>query len=244
MKEVTKNKNLDNLNDFRIADDGCGEGTKTQDNSREVDGISVYFRNIEYELCRHIKNASIIIGAVAWLTNYDVLDALASVEHVSIIVQKEDFLRPDVGEPSNFKETLREKYSNLKNDFDRFDFTTRLGTMSTNGCPSIAPVRCVGNYNRKRSPSFPRMHNKFLIFAKYNDDHDSNKEWIGLKPYGVWTGSYNISLAATKSLENAVYITKKGIVDAYYNEYSQIAAISEPLDWETDWIEPEWRIGT
>jgi len=46
------------------------------------------------------------------------------------------------------------------------------------------------------------------------------------------------------SLENALYITDETIARAYYREYGQIYAISEPLDWESDWCFPTYRIGT
>ena len=63
-------------------------------------------------------------------------------------------------------------------------------------------------------------------------------------PYAVWTGSFNLTKNASYSFENAIYTTDSEIVRAYYNEYGQIASMSEPLDWESDWIEPEWRIGS
>ena len=34
------------------------------------------------------------------------------------------------------------------------------------------------------------------------------------------------------------------IAEAYYNEFCQIFALSEPLDWTSKWCEPELRIGT
>lgn len=46
------------------------------------------------------------------------------------------------------------------------------------------------------------------------------------------------------SLENALYITEPAIVEAYFNEYQQIAALSEPLNWGSDWCAPEWRLGS
>jgi len=60
----------------------------------------------------------------------------------------------------------------------------------------------------------------------------------------VWTGSYNISKTAAKSLENVVIIHDKMVAEMYFNEWSQITALSEPLDWESEWCDPEWRIGT
>ena len=53
-----------------------------------------------------------------------------------------------------------------------------------------------------------------------------------------------LSNTATKSLENTVIIHSKKVAQAYFNEWAQITALSEPLDWESEWSAPEWRIGT
>ena len=39
-------------------------------------------------------------------------------------------------------------------------------------------------------------------------------------------------------------IEDEAIAQAYYNEWNQLAALSEPLDWDSEWCHPEWRIGT
>lgn len=92
------------------------------------------------------------------------------------------------------------------------------------------------------------MHNKFLVFANYEEEPRAGEHgsWVEtvIKPYGVWTGSFNLTQNAERSFENAVYMTNKAIVRAYFEEFSQIMALSEPLDWSKDWMEPEWRIGT
>lgn len=63
-------------------------------------------------------------------------------------------------------------------------------------------------------------------------------------PEAVWTGSFNFSVNAGRSLENAVFIEDTAIAQAYANEFSQVAALSEPLNWEDPWCSPEWRCGT
>ncbi|MNJ81293.1 hypothetical protein D3C77_800280 [compost metagenome] len=60
----------------------------------------------------------------------------------------------------------------------------------------------------------------------------------------MWTGSFNFTKNATLSLENALFITDPKIVNAYFEEYGQIAAMSEELDWTSEWVAPVWRIGT
>lgn len=234
---------MDDLNNYQLATD-TPKGESFTDNSINTSaGISVYFKDIEQKLLSHIAEADAAFGAVAWLTSDSILDALSKLSNTSIIVQKEDFLRPDIGATNNWKNELRTKYSRLKCDLTRYAFPNILSSMSVASDPSINPVRCVGNHNRDRKPAFPRMHNKFLVFAKVIQGSD-NYELDTIKPYAVWTGSFNFTKNATKSLENALYITEPSIVEAYFNEYAQIAALSEPLDWTSDWAEPEWRIGT
>ena len=119
-------------------------------------------------------------------------------------------------------------------------------TLSVAGDPTLAPIRCVGNHNRDRVPAFPRMHNKFLVFCKIEI---SEEKLYDPEPYPivasrVWTGSFNLTDTATRSFENAVLISSDVIARAYFDEWAQILAISEPLDWTSDWIEPEWRVGT
>ena len=87
------------------------------------------------------------------------------------------------------------------------------------------------------------MHNKFMIFARVEQSSDGSIPEI-VTPYAVWTGSFNVTKNATMSLENALYITDSTIVNAYFQEFGQIAAMSEELDWTSTWAAPEWRIGT
>lgn len=108
----------------------------------------------------------------------------------------------------------------------------------------INPVSCVGNINNAKVAAFPRMHNKFLIFAKRNNNSELTYDEKSIIPYAVWTGSYNITKNASMSFENALYITDLKIVNAFYKEFAQIIALSESLDWFKDWVEPQWRIGT
>ncbi|MDQ7731562.1 phospholipase D-like domain-containing protein [Halomonas sp. SpR1] len=234
---------MNDLNKFQLDNDGNYDRNFTDNSATSSSGVAVYFRNIEEKLLHHIQESDAVFGAVAWLTSYSILDALAELDNVSIVVQKEDFLRPDFGSSSDFKRTLHTKYKALNCKLTRYSFSNILSSISVSSDPSIDPVRCVGNHNSERSPSFPRMHNKFLIFARVEE----SKEDHGIEtvtPYAVWTGSFNITKNATMSLENALYITDKKIVNAYYEEYGQIAAMSEELDWTSDWVAPEWRIGT
>ena len=220
------------LNDVEC--DGLGsEGFRDNSITDNSQKIQVYFRNLTEHLVKHIEEADVILGCVAWLTSDRILDALAQKNDVSIVVQKEDFLRPDMGHSSSWKYDLRLKYEALRTDLYRYSLTENI-ICSLNVCSDsmLNTIRCAGNHNREKLPAAPRMHNKFLVFAK----RERNEEYFDrVSPYAVWTGSFNFSKNAGMSLENALYITDETIARAYYREYGQIYAISEPLDWESDW---------
>lgn len=234
----------DNLNKLLIAEDGnFSDVRNVQDNStRSENGeVAVYFRNLEDRLVECIKQADLVVGCVAWLTHEKILSALSRVPSgVAIVVQKEDFLRPDLDSGDRWKQKLRSMYKALPECPQRQIWTGLIGRLSLHGNPPIDAVRCVGNHNRDKTPAAPRMHNKFLVFCRVRDH-----EWaFDPDPYLVWTGSFNLTKSATNSLENAITISDSHIVNAYYREWEQIEAISEPLNWRSRWIEPEWRIGT
>ena len=226
--------------------------------------IEVIFRNHKNRLLELIRSYPYVLGCVAWLTDFDILSAMADMKYVSIIVQKEDFLRPDLNSSNRFVQKLHQAYMRLPNDkFHRLSVDGIVSNLSIGDDLTIDPVRCMGNHNSNKSPAFPRMHNKFLVFTENlsilpdwveHDDYDDYDDpdyilnlpnLLGVSDTAcVWTGSYNISETATRSLENAVVIHHKIIAQAYFNEWSQIMALSEPLDWKSEWCAPQWRIGT
>jgi len=231
-----------NLNSVEPDNDRNFPLVVNRDNSTSsTDGqVQVYFRNLSSALISEIKKADVVLGCVAWLTDFMIIDALREKD-VAIVVQKEDFLRPDLGASSDWKKRLHAKYNTLSCNIMRFFFKNNMiGSLSVAYDPTIEPIRCVGNYNRDKSPAFPRMHNKFMIFAKLTEVEG----YPTVVPYAVWTGSFNMTLNAQRSLENAVLLKDSVLVDAYFREFGQIFAISEQLDWSSDWIEPELRIGT
>lgn len=236
------------LNKITIPGDQYCQEYELKDNSVFGKEICVFFKNQKEQLIKLISEYDVILGCVAWLTDFDILNALSKKE-VSIIVQKEDFLRPDITseDSKTWKSLLRNAYSKLKFNYIRYNFKNMLNEMSVASDPTISPVRCVGNHNKNKAPAFPRMHNKFLIFCKVAQEPSEYDPLISndyIVPEAVWTGSYNLTKNAQLSFENAVLIRKKEIAQAYYQEYGQIASLSEPLDWSSDWVAPEWRVGT
>ncbi len=218
--------------------------------------LEIVFRNQKERLLELIQLYPYVCGCVAWLTDIDVLSAMAdNMEHVSIIVQKEDFLRSDLNNSSDFYMRLRKAYKALPTEFRRINVAGIVADLSLGGDLTLDPIRCMGNYNSDKELAFPRMHNKFLVFTE-GYPHDMFEEellefeneayWtLGISDSAcVWTGSYNISNTATKSLENVVIIHNEKVAQAYFDEWNQITALSEPLDWESKWCEPQWRIGT
>lgn len=243
---------MENLQSLKIREDNAGTQCLENYNATSEDKkISVYFRDIEQHLLEYIQEADVVIGCVAWLTSEPILRALALKKHVSIIVQKEDFLRPDIASRPNWARRLCELYNRIPS-LNRFQLSGLVSSLDTFGDPTLDAVRCVGNYNSEKKPAFPRSHHKFVLFCELLDtswmyDEEEINQLIEeetIRPYAVWTGSFNFTSTAVRSFENALVLQDPNIVNAFYEEYSQIVALSEPLDWETPWSEPEWRIGT
>jgi phosphatidylserine/phosphatidylglycerophosphate/cardiolipin synthase-like enzyme len=173
---------------------------------------------------------------MAWLTNQRVLAALARKQFVSIIVQKEDFLRPDAGDWSS--RGLHDAYAALPT----VSSVAGLGPTRYNFASEFdfAPVRCAGVVGKQRS-AMPRMHHKFMVFCEIGV---WAPEQPRLHPYAVWTGSFNATENGARSLENAVILRSPKIAAAYLQEWNAIYGISEPLSWSSEWVQPEYRIGT
>lgn len=235
----------DNLNSLPLPTDGRTDVTDYARKNALGNGVSALFTNLESELIFQINRAEIILGCVAWLTNENIINALAK-KQTQIVVQKEDFLRPEMFYLPDWKWKIRGMYDRLHFDITRHELPDFAQELSVCGDPEVAPVRCMGNYNRDKAPVHPRMHHKFVLFCKrdFYPDDDYPGMFGDIKPYAVWTGSFNFTHNAGQSLENALIITIPEIVAAYTREYAHVLALSESLDWEADWVEPEYRIGT
>lgn len=217
--------------------------------------VEVIFRNIKERLISRLnENDTYIIGCVAWLTDFDILDAMKG-KSCGILVQKEDFLRPDEWSASNnWKDTLRLKYQNTKcrtisdQHFMEFDFDSKLNEATRyHKMSQYAEIRCAGhntNNTQEKHYTKPLMHNKFLVFGKLpikkTLDGDVICEDAGpFEPMEVWTGSFNMSSNASHSLENVVLIKNKEVAIAYSKEWANLYFDSEKLDWTSDWHAPD-----
>lgn len=195
-----------------------------------------HFGDLTDPVVDFIRGSEAIVGCVAWLTSTPILEALARVQ-TAIVVQKEDFLRPDQDQNNSWKQTLRSSYGALSNDFARYMFPYPYGMMSYASDPTVDPVTCVGNHNSQKRETMPRMHHKFLVRVTLNDD-------CKFVPSAVWTGSFNLSKNGGNSFENAVEVHDENVAQQYLNEFSRVAALSEPLNWKQDWVTPQHRLGS
>lgn len=232
--DAYRQQRTETLSGLVIPGESCTprDGEPLADYSTTSGSVHVIFRDLEERLIECIEDADEVYGCVAWLTSEPILEALAG-KQVQIVVQKEDFLRPDVGQSSAWKARLHRLYDRLIQGYSRYSFPDPVGGMDYCGDPTVEAIRCVGNHNASRNPAFPRAHHKFVVFCR-----------DGFTPYAVWTGSFNFTRNAGRSFENAVVINDPVIAQAYLKEWAQLLAISEPLDWQSEWVAPQWRIGS
>jgi PLD-like domain len=229
---------LDNLNEALIQNDYAGEDSiplnEERKGKRSFAAVEAIFTNLEHRLCVEIWTADAVFGCMAWLTNKAILQALAQVEMVSLLVQKEDWLRPDSGRWT--PDGLHDLYAALPE-------ASRIAARayySSSSSPELPPVMCVGNCPDKKMGAVPRMHHKFMVFCNLRETPQGRVA----VPYAVWTGSFNATHNGTRSLENAVLINSPEIASAYMGEWRALLGIAECLDWQHRWIAPEFRIGT
>lgn len=206
--------------------------------------VNAYCIDLEYRMCQFISRAQFVFGCMAWLTNGRVIRQLAGLEYgCQIVVQKEDFLRPDGGD-ANSRSSLHQRYAGLRCSFPREDLVDSTRTLSREASQRVQPVRCMGLADKSRR-AMPRMHHKFLVACDVTRTEDENgDEHFRPRPMAVWTGSFNATENGERSLENAVVIHSPKIARAYAEEWSHVFALSEPLDWSSRYVDPEWRIGS
>lgn len=214
------------------------QSARRRDTSCDVEMFST---DLEDRLSAFIREAEFVVGCMAWFTNPTVLDALANVrDGCQIVVQKMDFLRPDV-DSSGSAATIRAAYGRLRCDHDRYTLPGHANRISYCSDPSVEPVRCAGI---RGNGTVPRMHHKFMVACRSRVLARGDGYHPAMIPFAVWTGSFNATKNGERSLENAVIIRSEAIAQAYAREWSHVLAMSEPLDWTSEYVEPEWRFGS
>lgn len=245
------NKDI-NLNDTLVEIHGRYVSINDFSTINAEKSIAVYFQNIEDKIIEQIRKYNNVIGCVAWLTNPRILEELAKKEGCVIVVQEEDFLRPDIsfdGDKEKWRLKIKKLYDNIKGVIAFNEFGLNMNQNSEDCCDS--GVRRLGHLNTEKLPAFPRMHNKFIIcynnIYSIKDIHTektpnfvyetnkTNDEMLSRSGV-VITGSFNFTENSNKCLENIVIIDDKTIFNAYYNQFGQILLQSVPLDWSGDWV--------
>lgn len=203
-----------------------------EDPAIEVGPVSVYFRDMAQQMEKFIAESEAVVGCVAWLTSPQILEALTKLECVSLVLAKEDFLKPDSKTAKGIQ--LHEAYGKMTG-IVRFHHKP-VSSLCAGGDGYTEPLRCLGTTAPYRNR--PRLHHKFLVRLERGF-----RRWTWV-PTAVWTGSFNPTNNGAVSLENAVVIRNFKVARAFYWEWGQALAISEPLDWESPWVAPEYRIGS
>jgi hypothetical protein len=215
--------------------------------------VFVHFDDLEEWICQYLLDPRypVVVGCVAWLTNPKIIEHLSKKEKVSIIIQKEDFLRPDSGDWSAQK--LKYLYSKLPGGIDCFEIFNGVPSLNFNWAWEVEPIRWAGVFNNEKAAAIPRMHHKFLVFCSRSESKPEPGDDYGfygsyLVPECVWTGSFNFTKNGTNSLENGMFVVGFETALKYFYEWQHVLAISESIpdfEWGRHWSAPEYfRIGT
>ena len=200
----------------------------------------VFFDNISGELKKRISEADAVLGCICYITDTTVLEEL-SRKDCKIIMQK-----PKKSEEKETKSFGRDSilmlssilnnsvnYSKIEH-FPKDHFTL----------DQTAPLRMIGS-----EAGYSLMHHKFMIFLRHVETYDKNEvkdqeSAFTLKPYAVWTGSFNFTYNASRNLENAVLIKDELVVLKYLEEYAFCLSVSEAVETYSSELLPDLTPGS
>lgn len=84
------------------------------------------------------------------------------------------------------------------------------------------------------------MHNKFIIcYNNFGFNYDTDALEIDGE---ILTGSYNYTENSNNSFENIVCIKKQNIIISYFQQFAELATLSVPLNWKSEWKPHEGEI--
>lgn len=189
---------------------------------------TAHFGELRAPLLAFVAGSEVLVGCVAWVTDKQILDALAH-RQVALVVQKESWWKKTDARGV----ALAARYAALRGGLDASAFPAPLATKTFRNKPVpndavLAPIACAGH----NAPGgfAPLMHHKFVVRCHLVDGV--------LVPTAVWTGSFNFSGNADKSFENAVEIHDATIAAAYLAEFALVASLSESLNWRSRVAKP------
>lgn len=203
--------------------------------------VSVHLDSLQERLLEWLSFQEAVVGCVAWLTNEAVLAALNEKRICQVVMQKEDWMRPDYDgrHPARSSRTMYRRSAG----FDRPQIAG-LSELSYCGDPSVEGFRCFGQSGDPGSR--PVMHHKFLVGCTVTEEPPEEPDCYGrlrLDPQSVWTGSFNMTQGALRNLDSAVVLGSEP-ARLYYREWVDALSHSEPLDFDSEWCAPQWRMGS
>ncbi|WAC50559.1 hypothetical protein [Frigoribacterium sp. SL97] len=184
---------------------------------------TAHLGDIAGPLSEFLRGSEAVVGCVAWVTSTRLVDALVG-RPVSLVLTKEWHLRSIDTKASSVRS--RANLARLTGGLRRGDFPAPLSDIA--GHDDIEPVRVAGHIPRARTANSPLMHHKFVVRLE------------GGQPVAVWTGSFNFTVNAESSFENAVEIHDPVIAAAFLAEWARVATVSEPLDFAGGKAAPSW----
>lgn len=159
-----------------------------------------------------------VVGTVAWATDEQLMTALGRhTQGTCIVVNKERWLRG-----YTFRALRPIPLSTL---------FLSVGMLPPSYSQDYAQAAwCAGAINVENNVQFPRMHRKDLVFcAKSRSTHDAPGGGP-LEPYALWSGSYNLTRTARKSVESASLSWSTVLASHAYRCFLDVLAHSEPLE--------------
>lgn len=193
---------------------------------------TAHFGELREPLLRFIEDSPVIVGCVAWVTDKDLLGALAA-RPVALVVQKESWWKKtDVRGAA-----LARRYEALTGGLPASAFPEPLATKTFRGKPvpdetPLAPIACAGHGGV--GGFAPLMHHKFIVRCTIVAIEGQER----LMPLAVWTGSANFSGNSNDSFENAMEINDPTIAMAYLEEFALVASVSESMNWRSRAAKP------
>lgn len=215
----------------------------------EGQSVAVYLDDLEASLLAWLSKQEAVVGCVAWLTNEKVLNALNSLKICQVVMQKEDWMRPDYDGRHPARHSR--KHYDGEAGFCRLELAETIG-LSTCGDPSVDRFRCFGQSTSAQTsgpmqtaapPARPVMHHKFLVGCAMQSYLDDGYPSLKLIPRSVWMGSFNMTKGARRNMDSAV-VMGAGPAALYYREWLDVFSHSERLDFDYEYCVPEWRLGS
>lgn len=154
-----------------------------------------------------------------------------------VVMQKEDWMRPDYDGKHPAK-TRPDLYMGGAG-FYRIGLDVLSG-LSYCSDPRVERFRCFGIAGDPARR--PVMHHKFLVGCATVGD-ESRNSGLSLDPQTVWVGSFNMTKGSCRNMDSALVLGKEPAA-AYFQEWVDIVTHSEPLNFEHEWCEPQWRQGS